>query len=294
VSTILKSGDITRAVHAALARAMRTELTAVTAAQSLLIDVLSTRFERERRSPRDIVAPLPVVAAAVHDVFVLNVPTTSPRARLGVNLLSTAMHRSTALVVGARHAALLAELSELDARIVLALARRWPAPLLTRLELRCETLRGSARVTRRLRVVDDANDGSDRLDEFAVSLQRDHTASLERLGLVTWSERTITPTEDPRFARARQQARMGTVSFADSLRRWLAGTHLAPVEDDEVIIPPVPNRGVIGGIEVSYRAIHVTDEGRSLLRAVRPARRLVDRRWQAIDQRALQQVHTLT
>jgi hypothetical protein len=95
-----------------------------------------------------------------------------------------------------------------------------------------------------------------------------HTVTLERLGLVVWSERRLTPAENPRFARDRRRARLGSVSFANGLRRWLAGTHLAPVSDDDLLLPAADNRQVVGGIEVSYRALDLTHEGRDLIRAV--------------------------
>ena len=62
--------------------------------------------------------------------------------------------------------------------------------------------------------------------------------------------------------------RLGSVSFADGLRRWLAGTHLAPVADDDLILPASVNRRVVGGIAVSYSALDATHEGRTLIRAV--------------------------
>ncbi len=215
----------------------------------------------------------------------------SPSAPLGtatVRVLSAALHRPTALRADPRHLVVLHSMTNDDARLLLRLARCSPTPILARFDVRCEVLQHRSPSPRRIRLVDE--------DAVVVTpgdppLTRALTGTLERLALVQWTEGVITPRENPGFTRARRRARLGTPTLREGLRRWLAGHHMAPVPDDEGGARATSSG--VGGLELRYRILQLTTQGRGLAMALRPPAKSVDRRGQPFDERALKQMHAI-
>lgn len=255
-----------------------------------LVEPLSSRLKFDALWANAVVAPLPTLLSCALELTASDQHARSDPAlqHAALNLLATAMRRPTALFACRRHGELLTQLAASDMMLLSSLARRHPAPLLLQLELRCETLRNRAPMPRRIGIVGNAAETVE--SDIAWPLSREHTATLERLELVEWVDRTIIPAEDPDFIRARYQARIGTVTLRQGFRLWLAGKHLGPVGMEK---GQTPASRSLGGIELFYRTIGLTAAGRDFARAVCDVPRSADRGWQAVEQRAFQQLQAL-
>lgn len=230
-----------------------------------LADALLPLLRRQVRHARDLVAPPGDMVAQACRVLArtdLRAPD-SPVVTATLRIVHVAVLRRTALRADPRHLTFLTSLTDAAARLLLHLAERYPTPLLTRLDVRCETLRHRAPSPRHIRLVEDE---SIVLSPDEPLVTRSVIAELERLMLVHWSDGVITPRENPGFANARRRARLGTPTLSEGLRRWFAGQHMAPVVDDEG--GPARPSGV-GGIELRYRILQLTPGARSLAMSVR-------------------------
>lgn len=184
-----------------------------------------------------------------------------------LNLLAASMRRETALRVTAQHGHLLEQFSCRDLAVIDALATTRSHAWLQRCELRFETVRRDKIIPRRLRMIEEhfRLRGAPPPSPFSV----EETDALERAGLVAWVDSSVTPRNSYRFLRAWRQMRLGRVPFRVGLQRWLAGQHMAPIQQED----RQPLRGdVVGGIEIHFRTLELTDSGRTWVQLTQPAR----------------------
>ena len=241
-----------------------------------------------------VVAPLPALLASVMRI-VQREGSDVEQAVLcdaAYNVLSAAMRRRTALLATAQQGALLEQVTHHDVHLLRALAARVPHACMARCELRFETIRKNKILPRRLRLGDDPDVRA--THGVNSSLRDASAATLEMLGLAAWTDTVIVPLEDPAFATAWRHLRLGTVSFVDGLRRWLAGQHMAPIRHED---RQQQNRLAVGGLEVSFRSFALTRDGHRMAQAMRtPFRRtpeLVHRAGQPLDEGPLQHLHAV-
>lgn len=247
-----------------------------------LVGPMSQRLPARGLFAGQIVAPLPAVLSSVLTVVgrITTSNSAAPPAQtrvtdenaqlysVALNLLCTSMRRETALQVTAQHGRILEQLSLRDLRVINSLTRDRSEVWLNRCELRFETVHNHKVIPRRIRLVDDAT--STGVAPFSASIPATlsiaDAESLERAGLVVWVDSTIAPPNNLRFISAWKHLRLGTVSFPEGFRRWLAGQHMAPVRHED----RQPLGGdLVGGIEILFRTLELTEAGRTWVRVTR-------------------------
>lgn len=222
-------------------------------------------LRRDARWPGGIVSPPPALLQHAytrlqrHDAASNDAPI-----RLAVlHLVAAAMRRGSALRAHRGHVDLLHQLSNDEVRLLTVLADI--APVAARLELQFDVLQDGLEWRRRVRMLDASETTPEAGDAPAWS----GTGALERLGLVTWTDRTLRPADAPAFTRRRKDLGEGRLTVREGLRRWLAGRHMATVHANDEPAETLPN---VGALRIEYRTLSLTAAGRDLARVICPAR----------------------